>query len=296
MSFHGFSYFEKRSNIPTTSKRGRRRVRNKSSRSSEGFSLKRESHSLNRLPLAQVTHSSLGRDSQNFQFQNTDALAWARSSRSSENLAYHTKSHQLNRFFEKYETSKSYTKNVNDDWIDDKIESWVSNNYLIDDKEREFLIQFSNLTTKKRIDQILLCLAHSDHLSRSNIGYQMIEQPGAIYLRYLVDIHKKRLFLAHYQTITYSQTSCGANSFHFPGHGKPISLYLALPPRVFLNKFLDNKPKGFLIDVVTIVMIVTISTVTLIHSHIWHQGHFGHYKWMMCAKVKIVYSETVLHF
>ncbi|KAF1877096.1 hypothetical protein Lal_00033654 [Lupinus albus] len=24
-------------------------------------------------------------------------------------------------------------------------------------------------------------------------------------------------------------------------------------------------------------------------GHIWHQGHFGHYKWMMCAKVKIVY-------
>ncbi|KAF1892726.1 hypothetical protein Lal_00042617 [Lupinus albus] len=23
-------------------------------------------------------------------------------------------------------------------------------------------------------------------------------------------------------------------------------------------------------------------------GHIWHQGHFGHYKWMMCAKVKIL--------
>ncbi|KAF1858819.1 hypothetical protein Lal_00027070 [Lupinus albus] len=22
-------------------------------------------------------------------------------------------------------------------------------------------------------------------------------------------------------------------------------------------------------------------------GHIWHQGHFGHYKWKMCAKVKI---------
>ncbi|EFH44670.1 hypothetical protein ARALYDRAFT_330174 [Arabidopsis lyrata subsp. lyrata] len=121
----------------------------------------------------------------------------------------------------------------------------------------------------------------------------MIEQPGTIYLRYLVDIHKKylmnyefntsclaerRIFLAHYQTITYSQTSCGANSFHFPSHGKPFSLRLALSPSrsilvigsigtgrsylvkylatnsyvpfitVFLNKFLDNKPKGFFID------------------------------------------------
>ncbi|KAF1892715.1 hypothetical protein Lal_00042605 [Lupinus albus] len=25
-------------------------------------------------------------------------------------------------------------------------------------------------------------------------------------------------------------------------------------------------------------------------SHIWHQGHFGHYKWMMCAKVKIIHT------
>nr|YP_010994058.1 hypothetical protein Ycf2 [Vuralia turcica]YP_010994075.1 hypothetical protein Ycf2 [Vuralia turcica]WOZ11503.1 hypothetical protein Ycf2 [Vuralia turcica]WOZ11520.1 hypothetical protein Ycf2 [Vuralia turcica] len=185
-------------------------------------------------------------------------------------------------------------KNVNGDWIDDKIESWVSNSDSIDDKEREFLVQFSTLTTEKRIDQILLSLTHSDHLSKNNSGYQMIEQPGAIYLRYLVDIHKKylmnyefntsflaerRIFLAHYQTITYSQTPCGANSFfHFPSHGKPFSLRLALPPprgilvigsigtgrsylvkylatnsylpfiTVFLNKFLDNKPKGFLID------------------------------------------------
>ena len=184
-------------------------------------------------------------------------------------------------------------KNVNGDWIDDQIESWVSNSDSIDDKEREFLVQFSTLTTEKRIDQILLSLTHSDHLSKNDSGYQMIEQPGAIYLRYLVDIHKKylmnyefntsclaerRIFLAHYQTITYSQTSCGANSFHFPSHGKPFSLRLALSPSrgilvigsigtgrsylvkylaknsyvpfitVFLNKFLDNKPKGFLID------------------------------------------------
>nr|YP_010631521.1 Ycf2 [Pimpinella valleculosa]WBN98586.1 Ycf2 [Pimpinella valleculosa] len=176
-------------------------------------------------------------------------------------------------------------KNVNGDWIDDKIESWVANSDFIDDEEREFLVQFSTLTTEKRIDQILLSLTHSDHLSKNDSGYQMIEQPGAIYLRYLVDIHKKylmnyefntsclaerRIFLAHYQTITYSQTSCGANSFHFPSHGKPFSLRLALSPSrgilvigsigtgrsylvkylatnshvpfitVFLNKFLDN--------------------------------------------------------
>ncbi|YP_009033929.1 hypothetical chloroplast RF2 (plastid) [Dioscorea cayenensis subsp. rotundata] len=184
-------------------------------------------------------------------------------------------------------------KNVNGDWIDDKIESWVANSDSIDDEEREFLIQFSTLTTEKRIDQILLSLTHSDHLSKNDSGYQMIEQPGSIYLRYLVDIHKKylmnyefnrsclaerRIFLAHYQTITYSQTSCGTNSFHFPSHGKPFSLRLALSPSrgilvigsigtgrsylvkylatnsyvpfitVFPNKFLDDKPKGYLID------------------------------------------------
>nr|YP_009689976.1 hypothetical protein RF2 [Justicia leptostachya]YP_009689995.1 hypothetical protein RF2 [Justicia leptostachya]QEJ80868.1 hypothetical protein RF2 [Justicia leptostachya]QEJ80879.1 hypothetical protein RF2 [Justicia leptostachya] len=184
-------------------------------------------------------------------------------------------------------------KNVNGDWIDEKIESWVANSDSIDDEEREFLVQFSALTTEKRIDQILLSLTHSDHLSKNGSGYQMIEQPGAIYLRYLVDIHKKyllnyefntsclaerRVFLAHYQTITYSQTSCGTNTLHFPSHGKPFSPRLALSPSrgilvigsigtgrsylvkylatnsyvpfitVFLNKFLDNKPKGFLID------------------------------------------------
>ncbi|KAG5585864.1 hypothetical protein H5410_046298 [Solanum commersonii] len=188
-------------------------------------------------------------------------------------------------------------KNVNGDWIDEKIESWVRNSESIDDEEREFLVQFSTLTTKNRIDQILLSLTHSDHLSKNDFGYQMIEQPGAIYLRYLVDIHKKhlmnyefnpfylaerRIFLAHYQTITYSQTSCGENSFHFPSPGKPFSLRLALSPSrgilvigfigtgrsylvkylatnsyvpfitVFLNKFLDNKSKGFLLDEIDI--------------------------------------------
>nr|YP_009861266.1 photosystem I assembly protein Ycf2 [Orontium aquaticum]QIU82957.1 photosystem I assembly protein Ycf2 [Orontium aquaticum] len=184
-------------------------------------------------------------------------------------------------------------KNVNGDWIDDKIESWVANSDSINDEEREFLVQFSTLTTEKRIDQILLSLTHSDHLSKNDSGYQMIEQPGSIYLRYFFDIHKKylmnyefnrsclaerRIFLAHYQTITYSQTSCGANSFHFLSHGKPFSLRLALSHSrgilvigsigtgrsylvkylatnsyvpfitVFPNKFLDDKPKGYFFD------------------------------------------------
>ncbi|MFQ6625861.1 hypothetical protein Gotur_005434, partial [Gossypium turneri] len=56
-----------------------------------------------------------------------------------------------------------------------------------------------------------------------------------------------------YRTITYSQTSCEANSFLFPSRGKPFLLRLALSPsRVFLNKFLDNKLKGFLIDDINI--------------------------------------------
>nr|YP_010581446.1 hypothetical protein RF2 [Triphyophyllum peltatum]YP_010581463.1 hypothetical protein RF2 [Triphyophyllum peltatum]UZT27851.1 hypothetical protein RF2 [Triphyophyllum peltatum]UZT27868.1 hypothetical protein RF2 [Triphyophyllum peltatum] len=181
-------------------------------------------------------------------------------------------------------------KKVNDDWISDKIESWVLNSDSIHDEEKELLVQFSTLTTEKRIDQILLSLTHSDHLSKNESGFQMIEQPGAIYLRYLVDIHKKylmnyevnpsslaerRIFLAHYQTITYSQTSYGANSFHFPSHEKPfsLSLRLALSPsrgilvigsigtgRSYLVKYLAtnsdvpfitvflNKFKGFLID------------------------------------------------
>ncbi|RZC72702.1 hypothetical protein C5167_048184 [Papaver somniferum] len=174
-------------------------------------------------------------------------------------------------------------KNVNVEWIDDKIESWVANSDSIDDEEIEFLVQFSTLTTKKRIDQILLSLTHSDHLSKNDSGYQMVEQLGSIYLRYLVDIHKKnlmnyefnrsclaerRIFLAHYQTITYSQTSCGANSFHLPSHGKPFSLRLSLSPsrgilvigsigtgRSYLVKYLATNsyvpfitPKGYLID------------------------------------------------
>nr|YP_010379712.1 hypothetical protein RF2 [Astragalus obscurus]UCS40853.1 hypothetical protein RF2 [Astragalus obscurus] len=184
-------------------------------------------------------------------------------------------------------------KKVNSDWIDDKIESWILKSDFIADKEREFLVQFSTLTEEKGIAQILLSLTHSYHLEKNNSGYQMIEQPGTIYLRYLIDIHKKdlmnyefnpsylaerRIFLAHYQTITYSQNPCGASSFDLPSNRKPFSLRLARPLgggilvigsigtgrsflvkylaknsyvpfiTVFLNKFLDNDPKGFHMD------------------------------------------------
>nr|YP_010475623.1 hypothetical protein RF2 [Corydalis livida]YP_010475651.1 hypothetical protein RF2 [Corydalis livida]UVH69910.1 hypothetical protein RF2 [Corydalis livida]UVH69938.1 hypothetical protein RF2 [Corydalis livida] len=136
-------------------------------------------------------------------------------------------------------------KNVNVEWIDDQIESWVANSDLIQDEEREFLVQLSTLMIELRMDQMLLSLTHSDGLSKNDSSYQMVEQPGSIYLRYVVDIHQKdlmnyefnrsclaerRIFLAHFQTITYSQTSCGTTRFHFPSHGKPFSLRLALSP------------------------------------------------------------------
>nr|YP_009171132.1 hypothetical chloroplast RF21 [Pelargonium dichondrifolium]AJA38338.1 hypothetical chloroplast RF21 [Pelargonium dichondrifolium] len=134
-------------------------------------------------------------------------------------------------------------------WIDDKIESFLSTSVAIDDCDRSNLLQFSTLTltTEKRVDQILLSLTHS---SKNVSGFQMIEQPGEMYLRHLVDLQKKyllgyefntsslaerRIFLAHYQTMTYPQTSCGVNGFHFPSHEKPFSLRLDLsPPRGIL--------------------------------------------------------------
>nr|YP_009299139.1 hypothetical chloroplast RF21 [Pelargonium exhibens]YP_009299183.1 hypothetical chloroplast RF21 [Pelargonium exhibens]AJB99053.1 hypothetical chloroplast RF21 [Pelargonium exhibens]AJB99098.1 hypothetical chloroplast RF21 [Pelargonium exhibens] len=134
-------------------------------------------------------------------------------------------------------------------WIDDKIESLLSTSVAIDDCDRGNLLQFSTLTltTEKGVDQILLSLTQS---SKNASGSQMIEQPGEMYLRHLVELQKKyllgyefntsslaerRIFLAHYQTMTYSKTSCGVNGFHFPSHEKPFSLRLDLsPPRGIL--------------------------------------------------------------
>nr|YP_010516322.1 hypothetical protein Ycf2 [Striga asiatica]YP_010516346.1 hypothetical protein Ycf2 [Striga asiatica]UXL88482.1 hypothetical protein Ycf2 [Striga asiatica]UXL88506.1 hypothetical protein Ycf2 [Striga asiatica] len=125
-------------------------------------------------------------------------------------------------------------KNVNEHWDHNKIQSWVATTDFIFDDEKSFLVQFStlSLSTEKRIDQILLSLTqHSDHLSKNDSGYQLIEQSGAIYLRYLVDIQNKyllnyefntsslaerRVFLAHYQAITDSQTWCGTNPHETP--------------------------------------------------------------------------------
>ncbi|PIN10552.1 hypothetical protein CDL12_16855 [Handroanthus impetiginosus] len=134
-------------------------------------------------------------------------------------------------------------KNVNGVWIDDdgKIESWIKDNEWIYEEERGFLGQLSAFTTKKRIDQILLNLTHSDYGLRNEPSFPMIEG----YLRYLIDIHNKdllnyefntsslaqrRVFLVHYQTITSSQTSCRTNTLDFPSHERPFSLRFPLSP------------------------------------------------------------------
>nr|YP_010760304.1 Ycf2 protein [Cuscuta pacifica]YP_010760356.1 Ycf2 protein [Cuscuta pacifica]WEY30279.1 Ycf2 protein [Cuscuta pacifica]WEY30280.1 Ycf2 protein [Cuscuta pacifica] len=176
-------------------------------------------------------------------------------------------------------------KNVKWEWIDDQIESWVANTNSIHEEESKFLVQLAALTTEK---SVLLSLTYSDHLSKNDAGYQILEQPGALYLRDLVDIQQKhlmnyefnkacfaerRLFLAHSQTITYSQWA------HFPSHGKPFSLRLDSSPSrgslvigsigtgrsylvktlatnsyfpfitIFVNKFLDKNPPKFISDI-----------------------------------------------
>nr|YP_009673707.1 Ycf2 protein [Cuscuta mexicana]YP_009673755.1 Ycf2 protein [Cuscuta mexicana]QDF46416.1 Ycf2 protein [Cuscuta mexicana]QDF46417.1 Ycf2 protein [Cuscuta mexicana] len=173
-------------------------------------------------------------------------------------------------------------KNVNWEWIDDQIESWVANTNSIHEEESKFLVQLATLTTEK---SVLLSLTHSDHLSKNDAGYKILEQPGALHLRDLVDIQQKhlinyefntaclaerRIFLAHSQAITYSQRA---------SHGKPFSLRLNLSPSrgslvigsigtgrsylvktlatnsylpfitIFVNKLLDKNPPQFLSDI-----------------------------------------------
>ncbi|KAL6507189.1 Protein Ycf2 [Orobanche hederae] len=59
-------------------------------------------------------------------------------------------------------------KNMTEYWIDNKVESWAVQGKCIDKTEGEFLVQISTLTTEKRIDQIILSLTHSDHLSKND--------------------------------------------------------------------------------------------------------------------------------
>nr|YP_010392096.1 hypothetical protein RF2 [Cyananthus lobatus]YP_010392119.1 hypothetical protein RF2 [Cyananthus lobatus]UPX07705.1 hypothetical protein RF2 [Cyananthus lobatus]UPX07728.1 hypothetical protein RF2 [Cyananthus lobatus] len=139
-------------------------------------------------------------------------------------------------------------KNAKAYWIDDKIDYWAAttNSNAVEDEEKEVLIQFSTVTSEKRIDKILWSLlTHSDHLSKNEYDDQMIEEPGEFYLRNIVDIHKKdllnyefntsclaekRIFLAYYQAITYAKTSSGADPFPVPSHRKPFSLRVSLSP------------------------------------------------------------------
>nr|YP_010291666.1 hypothetical protein RF2 [Scleria parvula]YP_010291689.1 hypothetical protein RF2 [Scleria parvula]ULQ67673.1 hypothetical protein RF2 [Scleria parvula]ULQ67696.1 hypothetical protein RF2 [Scleria parvula] len=132
-----------------------------------------------------------------------------------------------------YSLIRKREKVVKGDFMDDRIESWVANSDWIDDEEREFLIQLSTLRTEKRIDQILWSLTHS------NLLYEIVEQPGSNYLRYLFDMQKKdllnyefkrsclaerRIFLAYYETII----SWG--SLHLSSRLNPFSLRLASYP------------------------------------------------------------------
>nr|YP_009403522.1 hypothetical chloroplast RF2 [Downingia elegans]YP_009403531.1 hypothetical chloroplast RF2 [Downingia elegans]ASA34714.1 hypothetical chloroplast RF2 [Downingia elegans]ASA34725.1 hypothetical chloroplast RF2 [Downingia elegans] len=130
-------------------------------------------------------------------------------------------------------------------WVDEIIEDWAINSDWVEDAERAVLIQFSTCTPEKRLDRILWSLTHSDHFSKNDFDSPMMEQPGEIYLGNLIDLHNKdllnykfdtsslaerRLFLAHYQTMTYAQTPSGANSVHVPSDLQPFSLRLAVTP------------------------------------------------------------------
>jgi len=89
--------------------------------------------------------------------------------------------------------TKGKDMNVDEDLIDNKIGSWLLYSQFIETDDIDFLIEFSTLTTEKRIDSFLLSLTHIDHFSNNDSGFQMLEQSVASYLRYLVDIHRKSL-------------------------------------------------------------------------------------------------------
>ncbi|KAL6496024.1 Protein Ycf2 [Orobanche hederae] len=111
-------------------------------------------------------------------------------------------------------------KNMTEYWIDNKVESWAVQGKCIDKTEGEFLVQISTLTTEKRIDQIILSLTHIDIHKKYLLNYEFNTSCLA----------ERRVFLAHYQTITYLQTSCGTNTLHLPSHVKPFSLPFNLIP------------------------------------------------------------------
>nr|YP_010038161.1 Ycf2 [Trithuria lanterna]YP_010038188.1 Ycf2 [Trithuria lanterna]QII42273.1 Ycf2 [Trithuria lanterna]QII42300.1 Ycf2 [Trithuria lanterna] len=160
-------------------------------------------------------------------------------------ITFSIKTRHLSRTSKEIHSFISKRRWVNSDWIDDQIESWVATSLLLEDERREFLLEFSNVTTEKRIDQILLSLTHSDHLSNNDFGVQMIDQPGSIYLRNLVDIHNKsllnyefnpsylaegRIVLAHSQAILAHSQSLAYSQIVANTEEKPFSLRLVLAP------------------------------------------------------------------
>ncbi|KAK4435094.1 protein Ycf2 A [Sesamum alatum] len=142
------------------------------------------------------------------------------------------------------------------------------------EKVKSLMIPSSIIELRKLLDRYPISAPNSFWLK--NLFLVALEQLGDE-IQEIWDSGSNMLGPA-YGTITYSQTSCGTNTLHFPSHGKPFSLRLALSPSrgilvigsigtgrsylvkylatnsyvpfitVFLNKFLDNKPKGFPMD------------------------------------------------
>nr|YP_010392347.1 NADH dehydrogenase subunit 2 [Campanula pallida]UPX07956.1 NADH dehydrogenase subunit 2 [Campanula pallida] len=122
---------------------------------------------------------------------------------------------------------------------------WVLTHSWVDNQEREVLMQFINLNRTRSIPELLWSLTHIDeHLVKDEVLPEMIEQPGEVYLRKVIDFHKKdllnyqfnpsslverRIFLALYHTMTYSQTSSGVDDPAL-SRQKPFSLRLTLAP------------------------------------------------------------------
>nr|UDZ61550.1 hypothetical protein RF2 [Limnophyton obtusifolium]UDZ61551.1 hypothetical protein RF2 [Limnophyton obtusifolium] len=141
-------------------------------------------------------------------------------------------------------------KEMPGEWIDGQVDFWVltSNRFESDKKGSALLLQFGNLPTERSIGQILLSLTHSDdHFSKKDPGLQSAEGPGSNYLRNLVDIHNKslvpyefnrsclaelRIFIAHHEKMTYSQSGAMPGSIGFPSSTpkRPHSLRLPLSP------------------------------------------------------------------
>nr|QNK04151.1 hypothetical protein RF2 [Adenophora triphylla] len=123
---------------------------------------------------------------------------------------------------------------------------WVSTHPWVEDEEREVLMQFVTFRRKTRISEILWSLTSIEEPLRNNeVLPQMVDQPGEVYLRKVIDFHKKyllnyefntsslaekRIFLALYHTMTYSKPSSGVDPFPVLSRPKPFSLRLNLAP------------------------------------------------------------------